>query len=530
MRKLLLMGIGLTLLTAGVHAQDGVLDPAFGDNGVVILEQNYPDTVELRTIMDEQHRVVVLADNWVDNSLQFTRYLEDGTIDPSFGTGGVFELATDTLVDAYSMVFQEDGKLLVVGYCQRYAGDDMFIARLMPDGGVDPSFGNAGLVSIDLGQDEYANDVAVLGSGEILVCGSTGVVSWVGGNTDVVLLRLLPNGQLDPAFGVDGITITDLTITDFDIDRGEQIAVQPDGKVVVAGVNGTWANGIGDLAMLRYEADGTLDDTFGSGGIIITPANIPRVNDLLIRDGGSLLIAGGGGDVFSGGFYATLHQYMSAGSLDAAFADNGMYASQPHPNGRGFNVVAEQNDHRILAAGHWYVQADEHGNGLLTRFTEQGELDPSFGTSGMALWSMGNCGSSHNEVYRYPTGRITVVGTFSNQTDTNMVYIARYLNESDVSTGDLDGIGRTEAKVFPDPVSGDRITLVYTLASPDRVRRVLIDAEGRCIAVLGTVERRSVGRQEEMVDLPAGLSPGMYCIRLETSTGVQLARFIKLGE
>jgi uncharacterized delta-60 repeat protein len=175
----------------------------------------------------------------------------------NFGTGG--KVTTDVGTqsdDARALVIQPDGRIVAVGS----AGEDIALVRYMPDGSVDGSFGTGGHTITDLGFDEAANGVALNSAGQILIAGAT-----VGAklNHDFLLARYRTDGKLDTTFGSGGTVKTDLGSGD---DFAENLVVDAAGRVVVVGR--ATSSTILDMALVRYTADGTLDSAFNGTGIL----------------------------------------------------------------------------------------------------------------------------------------------------------------------------------------------------------------------------------------------------------------------
>src|SRR5215467_6126923 len=174
---------------------------------------------------------------------------------------------------ASAIALQPDGKIVTAGY--RFFGNtadgaDMLIARYNSDGTLDSSFGSGGKVTTDFGLTEVARGVVIQPDGKILVAGDTYALFPVFG--EFALARYTSNGSLDTSFGRGGM------VTSFFGDEGcsaNSVALQADGKIVVAGektitfIFGDEGSDL-DFAVARYNTDGSLDSTFGSGGVATT--------------------------------------------------------------------------------------------------------------------------------------------------------------------------------------------------------------------------------------------------------------------
>lgn len=191
------------------------------------------------------------------------RAVSGGTLDPTFGSGG--KLLTDFGGQemAYGVRVQADGKIVAAGFSNTDGNHDFALARYDRDGTLDPTFGTGGKVLTDVsgaGSYDEARAVAVEPDGKILAAGS----SDAGGSTDFAVVRYDGDGTLDPAFGAGGQVLTNFGGSDY----AYAVAVQGDGKVVAAGSSD--AGGSTDFALVRYNNDGSLDGRFGGGGKVLT--------------------------------------------------------------------------------------------------------------------------------------------------------------------------------------------------------------------------------------------------------------------
>ena len=250
---------GLFLSVARLN-ENGALDLSFGSNGQV--KTSFPGGVFAAAAMLQPDGRIVAVGNAVGCcAIQAARYNPDGSLDPSFGTGGklTLQLAQDFVVaDA---VLQGDGKLVIAGIFEGGALDDFGIVRLLPNGVLDPSFDGDGVVISDFGSDEAIGSVIVLGDGRIVLGGRR--------LNDFALVRYLPDGSLDGTFGNGGLATADSGASET---IGQLIAL-PNGKLLAAGSTFTAQDGPIDFLLARFHADGVLDTSFGSSGFLKTDFN-----------------------------------------------------------------------------------------------------------------------------------------------------------------------------------------------------------------------------------------------------------------
>ncbi len=248
------------------YQTDGTPDGEFGDNGKVITRiGDYSDLCNCIAIQPDG-KILAGGCTGVDTAFKWmydfavVRYHPDGQIDNEFGeNGSVTTHIGDQYSIGYSMAIQPDGKIILAGETRDSIFSDVAIARYHPDGSPDQSFGTAGIIRTALSEtDDFARSVALQSDGKIVVAGSTRQDL---SNYDIALIRYHPDGSPDHTFGVNGVVKTDVG-NEF----GNSVAVQPDQKIIVAG--GLTTTTIYDFAILRYQPDGTLDNSFGTNGLI----------------------------------------------------------------------------------------------------------------------------------------------------------------------------------------------------------------------------------------------------------------------
>jgi len=241
-------------------------------------------------------------------------------------------------------------------------------------GALDQSFGNGGKVVTDLGGFDEVHAMAVQNDGKIIAAGTTAV--------DFGLARYNPDGSLDMGFGVGGKVTTDIYPTIL-FERVNAIALQPDGKIVVAGYAGGGGTINWDFALVRYDVDGSLDKSFGKGGKVTTEFQSFNSTEygfaLAIQSDGKIIV---GGTCSSPSLLDQVFgvvRYNLDGSLDPTFG-NGGKTTITFVNNSDYaeiiNSLALQPDGKIVAAG---FAANDFG---MVRLNPNGTLDTSFGAGG----------------------------------------------------------------------------------------------------------------------------------------------------
>ncbi|MGW5457378.1 calcium-binding protein [Streptomyces sp. NPDC003996] len=392
--------LALVLALPGTAAAaPGDLDPTFGGNGTVLTDIGGDDSANDVAVQPDGKIVSVgaSADNSVPESdFALTRHNPDGTLDTSFGGDGRVTTPINNMIppeqlqwsEAHAVALQSDGKIVVAGGSWReYENCCWFVvARYNPDGTPDTSFGGGdGRVFTDFGTPEEAEDVAVQPDGKIVAAGYDG--------GDAAVARYNPDGSLDTSFGGgDGMVTTNPAGPSLQ-EGGDAraLVLQPDGKIVVAGEVGQTRF---DFALIRYNADGSLDTGFGSNGIQRTDfGGYDSAEALAVQSDGKIVAAGAGG----GGF--ALARYNTNGTLDTSFDGDGLVVTP----GGGAEDVKLQSDGRIVVAG------GGAGGFKVLRYNTNGGLDTGFGTGGQATTGFGGSDVAHG-VALQSDGKIVAVG------------------------------------------------------------------------------------------------------------------------
>jgi uncharacterized delta-60 repeat protein/uncharacterized repeat protein (TIGR01451 family) len=396
--------------------RDGTPDPDFGGDGVV--------TVDLAGGNDEATSVVVqpdgailvagrvfpgisaLSDLGVPSMTGVLRLEPDGDLDDGFGDDGVVLLDRAPDREALTaLALADDGTILLGGLvADPGAESDLAVLRLLPDGDTDDGFGG-GLVRTDFGGNDEARAVAVRPDGSIVAAG----VTRSAGRTAFALAGYDATGAPAAGFGSGGSVVTDVT---GDLDELRAIAVQPDGRVVTAGEGR--AGPAGDVAVVRYDTDGTLDETFGFGGIVLT--------DLSGSDGAyAVAVAPDGGIIVAGHtrFDAFVLRYTADGVPDGQFGQAGIvrftFTEEFGPTPSEARGLAVRDDGTIVVAGSVSYRGSEgsapYDDVGIARLTADGDFDTSFGGTGIVTTDLDDGVDAAYAVVLQDDGQIAVAGS-----------------------------------------------------------------------------------------------------------------------
>jgi uncharacterized delta-60 repeat protein len=370
------------------YNSDGSLDTSFDGDGKLTTNFSSSNPTGYRVVAsnDFGYSVIVQADGKIllagssGANFALARYNTNGSLDTSFdGDGKVTTSLGSSYATAYSVVIQQDGKILLGGKHR----EDFALARYNSNGSLDTGFDGDGTLTTDIGLSsvDAGYSVAVQADGKILLAGSSRVNS--------ALARYNTNGSLDTSFDGDGKVTTGFDAFSNVVSRS--VIVQADGKILLGGDRDN-GSGLRDFVLVRYNSDGNLDTTFDGDGKLTTDFGGPLVNDfgtsVAVQVDGKILLGGYSGSEFStGGTVFALARYNSDGSLDTSFDGDGKLTTKfsASSNDYGYSVIV-QADGKILLGGY---SGGGPSTGLadfaLARYNTDGSLDTTFSPPGGAL-------------------------------------------------------------------------------------------------------------------------------------------------
>lgn len=382
----------------------GHLDQSFGNGGLVTATlTNSADTFFAVAIQSDGKIVATGRSMGISSSTLVTvRYNPDGSLDASFGNGGI--VLTNAGNSAFDLIIQPDNKIVVAG-----TGNCAFVTiRYNNDGSLDTGFGVNGIVSDAIGNGctNEGRAASLQPDGKIVVAGNARS-SMPGASSDVTVIRYLSDGSRDTSFGSNGFVMTNINGDD-SVGTGS-LVIEPGGKIMVGGMTGD-----PHISLVRYEGNGALDATFGNGGIVIdTTQGIGLVYDITQQSNGQIVRTGitsyYGDEMFS------LARYNSDGSLDTAFGDEGIVTDMVD----GFDFVydvALQADHKIVAVGQTYWGFYNASDMMLVRYLSDGRVDSNFGDEGIVVSDLGAYYELATSVTLQTDGKVLVAGITGNGT------------------------------------------------------------------------------------------------------------------
>jgi uncharacterized delta-60 repeat protein len=394
-----------------------------------------------------------------------------GDLDASFDGDGRRTIDYGGADSGQAVALQPDGKIVVAGYGG--ANTAMQVTRLNPDGSLDLSFGDGGTGSVDFFGRDLAYALAVQPDGKIVLVGETRAVAAA---ANVAVARLNPNGTPDFGFDVDGIRVIDL----FGDDRGQAVALQPDGKILVAGFGGAFGNAI---TVTRLNPDGTVDMGFGDGGTGgVDLGGLERAFGMALQRDGKIVVAGDRFPPGGGARDVVVARLVAGGSPDLAFGINGSRVIDAGGDD-GATAVTLQPDGKIVLAG----SAGPSSAMAVTRLNPNGSDDDGFDGDGTSLLDFGAVDAA-DAVALQPDGKIVVAG----------------------STGGADlAIGRLQPGGSPDTTFDLDGRRTVDFGAVDRGNGLALDRSGRIIVAGETNAGDDVAiARLEGADPPAGAGAG----------------------
>ncbi len=346
---------------------------------------------------------------------------QDGTLDPTFSFDGKAYATAPGLTQSLSKTFvQSNGRVVIVGRSFNCCNDDFSVARFNADGSTDNSFDGDGVVITDFtpNASDIPRTLVVQPDGKIIAAGSS--------NQDFALVRYNLDGSLDPTFDGDGKVTTNITGSD----EIYALLLLPDGKILAGG---TTSDGTSRFAIARYNPNGSLDASFGTGGIAVNTfwSGIHIIYSMARQPDGKIVVAGNVDDDFA------IARYTANGVPDVTFDGNGAFLTDFFGNEVAY-AVAVQQDGRIIAAG---VKDNQV---LIMRVLPNGAHDNSLDGDGIIIQSFSSNSDAVYSMVVQGDGKIVLAGTSNSFGFSDFLVVRYHSNGTLDNSFDGDGILRIE--------------------------------------------------------------------------------------
>ncbi|MBN2612920.1 MAG: T9SS type A sorting domain-containing protein [Bacteroidales bacterium] len=503
-----------------LSAQPGSLDKDFNIDG--------RETSPITTGNDEAHDIVVQPDGKIllagttfmestFNDFGMIRYNSNGTLDNSFKSTGKLIKDIGTRNDGImAAALQPDGKIIVAGYSLASAtNNDFVIARFNGDGTIDNSFSEDGIQTTDFdAKSDWIMDLAIQKDGKIVAAG----YSLIGSTYAFSLVRYNTDGTLDNTFDSDGKVLVFIENSN----HANSIAIQPDGKIVVAGYSYT-SETKNDFTLIRLNTNGSMDDTFGLGGKVRTPLSqlYDEINSIVIQPDGKILAVGSYSNSSSDKDFAVA-RYNKNGTIDNTFGSDGIVIRS---FGTGADVatgIILQPDGKIVAGG--YMNNGSDNDFAIIRYNSNGTPDNSFGTNGSVSTAIGTGNDIALSIGIQPDGKILMAGYCNNGTNNDFA-VVRYL--SGLIINDLDfKLCDNSLLIYPNPVEHET-TLEYNLMEDNVLTICLFDMHGKLITTFLESEKQKAGKHQHLLKIPEMMPPGNYILSISSPNGIVNIKVIK---
>ena len=407
------------LATSSVGAQDNLISIAIQSDGKIVAA----GTASISSVQ----------------RFALARYNTDGSLDNTFGTGGIVTTAipSSTMDGAGAVAIQSDGKIVAAGYTLNTTADFVVI-RYNANGTPDTNFDSDGIAIAPVGAvHDFGSAVLIQADGKIVVAGYANI----GTTNNFGLVRFNASGSLDNTFDTDGVTITTFGTTASAI---KSIAVQTDGKIVAVGTGGD------SFALARYNSNGSLDNTFDVDGKITSDAGTGK--SVVLQTDGKMVIAVEANKVFG------LVRYSADGTLDNTFGSSGKVITQFIGDAVPSSLVV-QPDGKIIAGGSSYTPTS-FADFALARYNTNGSIDNTFGTGGKLYTEMGSGTNIITSLALQADGKI-VAGGILNAGTTSDFALARYDTQAGPDTT-APTITITSTTTNPTNVSPIPVTFTFS--------------------------------------------------------------------
>ncbi len=411
---------------------DGSPDNTFSLDGKLTTEVSPSGNSDARAVVIQNGKILVAGYADIDptaatdNEFALVRYNANGTPDNTFDIDGKLIISPGGLNEvAHSVALQPDGKILVAGQ----SSNAFAIIRCNSNGAIDNSFSLDGKLITAITGFSVARSLALQADGKIMLSGYCALRSEGGivGQLTFTTIRYFANGTPDNSFGSNGIAISEFRGSKAAVDAGNVVAVQPDGKIIVAGNsnNGNY----NDLVMVRFLPNGRLDNSFNiSGKVYKVFFNDFSANAVALQQDEKILVAG---SLFNGAnLDFALLRYNADGTQDNTFSSDGLVTTPIGNSNDAAYSVAVQADGKILVAG--YSNNGSNVDIALVRYNSDGTLDNFFNLDGKATTDFGSRDNYGTSLAIQPDGKIVVAG-YSYNGSNNDFAVARYK-----TNGDLD--------------------------------------------------------------------------------------------
>jgi len=421
------------------YKTNGQLDSTFNHQGWITTNFGYNIETAFAVVIYSNGKIGVGCNIYNGNNTDFAlaRYNANGSQDRSFGDKGLQRVDFNNGEETATLfAIHKEGSIVMAGSTNYY---NLAIAHLNYNGKLDASFNGSGKLSVSYNTNNqgstHFNSTAIQNDGKIVVAGNT----WNGNNTDFLVARYNVNGTPDSTFSYKGWTTSDLSVF---AEGVNSIAIQRDGKIVAGGQSSD-QSGV-RFALARYNTNGTLDSTFSTNGIQKNKPNwFGQINSIVLQPDGKILAAG---NVWNGrNNDVAVARFNIDGTLDSAFGTDGKIQTDLENSEEVGKSIAIQGDGKIVVAGSYFNFSNT--DFIVIRYDASGMLDASFHNNGILTINAGG-NDDASAVALQADGKIVIAGsTYLTQGDnlnTNMAVARLNTDGTPDNSFNTDGIAVTD--------------------------------------------------------------------------------------
>lgn len=498
-------------------AQPGTLDSDFDGDGKVFTDVNPGFREEMYGIATQPDGKVVACGTAIFNTFDMVvvRYNPDGSLDNNFNTTGIatHEFGAGSDVGK-DIIVLSDGKILVGGWSRPVNGFDFTLVRYTTGGQLDNTFGVGGIVTLDFGNDtdDLINDIAVQPDGKIVAAGTA--------DGKCAVARFNYNGTLDNTFSFDGKLTTD--VGPGESQELNKVIILPNGKILAIGSVG--ANTSLDGIIIRYNADGTLDTGFDNDGRLrVDAANqqADRFKDAILLSDGKILL--GGYAYVQSDIDFLLVKLNDDGTFDQTFDSDGIVTTNLAGSSQDIveSLVVEPGTNKIIAGGD-----KDYIDVAVVRYMPNGTIDNTWANNGQSVIDLqGNLDDNLSSICLQPDGKLLACGYTKLNSSDNISVVWRYLTGLTIGVVDFSQ-NNIAPLLYPNPLRAIE-TLKYTLKEQGQISISLHDNQGKLIHSFVTNETQQKGEHELDLTMPENLGTGTYFITISSAKGMVSIKAVK---
>jgi uncharacterized delta-60 repeat protein len=350
---------------------------------------------------------------------------QPGVLDFSFGGSGYVTTDLNGLEETVNFVkVQDDGKIVISGENENNDVGDFYMARYLPDGNLDPGFGMGGFIIHDfseVGDDDKARDFQILPGGKYMVAGRA-INAF--GRYELILVRLLMDGSLDNTFGDNGVVRHALPDTDLYMSNLHRLDNE---NYVLTGRIDDF--GFADLALLRAFPNGSIDNSFGTDGYVFYDAygsfDISRRS--IILENGNIVTAGWAFDPGIGTNRPIMVMFNPNGTINSGFGINGLFSGPADTDDDQYRDLALYQNNHIITVG--FITESGEREILVTKIDLNGIIDPGFGTGGHLILDYNGLSTEAESVQIQTDGKILAGVTITDPVEGENITALRMLQD-----------------------------------------------------------------------------------------------------